>query len=125
MSSSPWATFNTRRTPNVSDSPAAAKPYRPPTSRPRMSCWVRIISNPKNIYPMVLYSQAVDHARTCHLCVIPAEAGIQRFVRNFSNNPFPQVLPIRILFLDQLQLPRPVPLLHLFFPCYRGHHIVV
>jgi hypothetical protein len=32
-----------------------------------------------------------------------------------SKNSLPQISPVRILLLDQFQLPVPVPLLHLFF----------
>jgi hypothetical protein len=46
-------------------------------------------------------------------------------VRSLLNNIAPQILPIRILFFDQLKLPGAVPLLDLFFSRYRGDHIAV
>ena len=52
--------------------------------------------------------------------VIPAKAGIQYPPLNLSEihgskNSLPQISPVRILLLDQFQLPAPVPFLHLFF----------
>src|SRR5262249_35669653 len=39
MISSPWATLSTLSTPNTSERPAAASPYRLPSRMPRISCW--------------------------------------------------------------------------------------
>src|SRR5262249_1924556 len=39
MISSPWATLSTLSTPNTSERPAAASPYRLPSRTPRTSCW--------------------------------------------------------------------------------------
>ncbi len=46
-----------------------------------------------------------------------------------SENPFPQVLPLWILLLDQLQFPGSFPLFHLFLPpngrCHIGMQLII
>jgi len=43
---------------------------------------------------------------------------------SFPLNIIPQIFPIGILCLDQLQLARPIPFLDLLLPCYSGNDIV-
>ena len=53
------------------------------------------------------------------------ESGNPVIIHTLSNNLFPQILPVRVLFLDQIQLPGPVPLLYLLLACNRRHHVLV
>src|SRR3990172_7984698 len=47
MISSPCATLSTRNTPNTSDSPAAARPYSAPVSRPKIRFCATIRDSPR------------------------------------------------------------------------------